>query len=575
MKPDCLRVEEAGRRAYHLSIFRDAAAEFSELRNPKVILESFLLSAQGGTGAREGFAALMDKQSDPTHLIVRGDFPLTGEQIRFLLPRPGRAVSGPAGRFPTFLEPEDGRRSDVGRNLHRQYPILLSCPLEGGRQAILGLAPALHGRDYDLDDRQLVMHLAFLFQISLTAALSSTQEEMLLAELRKRNAELDRQVFLLNGIRDLAMEAGESIDVEKFLSVFLPTLMGRFFRHQGLVLIRDRASGTTWFKSMGIDADPIFDSAGIPPEEDEAQPSGAKDTMNGTILSADHILFLCLAGVQEKHLQPLQVESVLHLDALSSLIADFIPETGFLFLVREQMYGALLLGPPLEEKKISDQEKELMFAFVTQSVLHLKNADSFAAITALNQDLEKQNLALKQTIDELTHARHRISVLESAARRIAVMVHRNAEKLMQVRPLDFILIFGISIVLGLAFNFQNPKGIPLVPLPRPEKVQSITVSEAQDLLSRENALLIDARPREFYEKSHAWGAENVPPELFDAIYAMRFRDEDPDRPLIIYGRTFSRLYDEIVARKFFYQDHERIYLFEAEANELPTRRESQ
>ncbi|OGQ92109.1 MAG: hypothetical protein A2464_09455 [Deltaproteobacteria bacterium RIFOXYC2_FULL_48_10] len=168
---------------------------------------------------------------------------------------------------------------------------------------------------------------------------------------------------------------------------------------------------------------------------------------------------------------------------------------------------------------------------------------------------------MRDTIDELTRAEQRISVLESAARQIARMVSHNAERIMQVRLLDFILIIGISLALGSLFNLQNPKGLSFFPLPRPEAVKTVTVPEAVRLLSREKALLIDARPREFFELGHAPGAINVPPSLFDALYTANFNAEDPERPLIIYGRTVSRLYDEMTARKFINRDHEQVYLF--------------
>jgi rhodanese-related sulfurtransferase len=117
-------------------------------------------------------------------------------------------------------------------------------------------------------------------------------------------------------------------------------------------------------------------------------------------------------------------------------------------------------------------------------------------------------------------------------------------------------------VLAFLFNFQNPKGIAFFPLPRPVDAISIEEQEARRLLAVENALLIDARPREFYELGHVKEAINIPPALFDAVYKTRFQDEDLDRPLIIYGRSISRLWDETLARSFLNHDHERVYLFE-------------
>lgn len=528
------------RKAYHLAVIRETAAELGGVRHPKLILESFLMSAQGGLGALGGFAVLTDKLSEVTHLIIRGEGSISHEQIKALIKAALDHILLKEERFPFFIE------QDHFLQLPHGFALILACPIEDGRLAFLGLAPAMHGREYDPDDRQLLISLSSLFQISLNSALFSTRVELLNAELEKRNTELDRQVFHLNGLRELSMEAGESVDVAKFLTAFLPTLLGRFSRSQGLVVLHDRTAGLTWLKSMGIDPEPAVAS-----------------------LPIDRLLFLCLAGVQYKHIQPLQAMPVLQMEPLFHLIPGFVPANAFLFLVKDQMYGAVLLGAPLEERKFSEQEQELLSAFIAQSVLHLKNADSFAAIVQLNKNLAEQNQALQETIDELTRAEHRISVLELAARRISQMVNQNAERIMQVRPLDFILLIGISIALGLLFNLQNPKGISFFPLPRPEEAKSITTLEVNTLLAEENALLIDARPREFYELGHVKGAVNVPPALFDSVYTSQFADEDPERPLIIYGRNFSRLFDEVVAWKFINRDHERIYLFLGDMKDFP------
>lgn len=537
------------RRHYQLSVIRETAAELARLRHPGSILEAFLMSAQGGVGALGGFAALTAKDLVVTHLVVRGDPGITYEDIRALLKDEFDPGLAGVDRFPFFLS-----QNKPLRFWHR-FTMIIACPLGDDRMAIVGLAPAMHGQDYDSEDRDLIMGLSCLFQISLNAAFSSTRVELLNAELQKRNTELDRQVFHLNGFRELSMEAGEAVTVETFLDVFLPTLLGRFLRHQGLVVVHDKSSGSAWLKSMGITPEPSLSSA-----SDPSVPIQAVNT--------ERLLFLCLSGVGNKHLQPQQTEPVLSMDSLLALIQGFRPETAFLFMVRAQMYGAVLLGSPLEDRVLSSQEKELLLAFVSQSVLHMKNADSFQTIVALNTDLEHQNEALRMTIDDLTQAKHRIGVLEAAARRVTQMVTRNAERILQVRPLDFILIIGISLVLATLFNIQNPKGIRFFPLPKPAGAISINAVEATRMVAEEGALLIDARPREFYEKGHVEGALNVTPALFDTVYKARFSDEDLERPLIIYGRSFSRLYDEAVVRKFLSWDHERVYLVEGNGETL-------
>ncbi|MBF0411352.1 MAG: hypothetical protein HQK70_01410 [Desulfamplus sp.] len=537
-RENCLITENFERKDYHLSVIRETAAQLSCVRHPKQILESFLMSAQGGVGALGGFALLTGENNiGGSTLLCRGIDTIQDQYINDLINQVSDCIINKSDSSPFFIQ-------------NSTFILLLACPIEDGRLVLMGLTQAMHGKEYDSDDRQLLMSIASLFQISLNSALFSTRVELLNAQLQKQNIDLDRQVFHLNALRELSLEAGQALNVESVLSAFLPTLLGRFSRYQGIVAVYNRETGAIYLKSMGIEPEPVIN--------DSSQ--------------VDRMLFLTLAGVQNKHIQPLQVEPLIQMEQISSIIQGFVPESGFLFLVKEQMYGALLLGSPLEDRKLSEQEQELLFASVAQSVLHIKNADSFDTIVNLNRDLAKQNEALRQTIDELTNAQKRISALEAAAKRIAHIITRKADRLMHVRPLDFVLIIGISIIIGLIFNLQSPKGIPIMPIPRPDLVKSISVEAAKKMIETESIspLLIDARPREFYDISHAKGAINVPPYLFDSIYPISFANEDAERPLIIYGRSFSRLYDEDVARKFFNYDHEKIYLVEDNFERIST-----
>jgi len=226
-------------------------------------------------------------------------------------------------------------------------------------------------------------------------------------------------------------------------------------------------------------------------------------------------------------------------------------------MLRENMYGALLLGQSLGEQVSA--EDGLLQAFVSQGVLHLKNADSFATIMSLNADLARQNEELRRTIDDLIRAKDQISMLEAAGRRIAGIVHSKAESLARVRLVDFLLIIVLSLGMALAFNQQNPRGIALIEPAGPE-VPFVTLEQALDLMANEDALLVDARPREFFEREHAEQAVNVPAQLFDLVYMMQLSAEDPERPVVVFGRSVSRRYDQIVAAKFLGRDHERVYI---------------
>ncbi len=527
MDNNLLIAESFERKDYHLSVIRQASAELSSVRHPKQILESFLMAAQGGVGALGGFAFLTGGSNIGEKNIVCRGIENKDDYIDTLINELEKHIDSKLAIYPFFIQ------SSI-------FTILLVSPIEDGRFAFMGLINAIHGREYDTYDRQLLLSIASIFQLSLNSALFSTRVELLNSQLQKNNIELDRQVFHLNALRELSLEMGQATDTDTVLAAFLPTLLGRFSRHQGVVVVYNRETGIIHIKSMGVvPPPPINDSSMV-----------------------DRLLFLSLAGVQNKHIHPLQVEPLIQIDQLSSIIEGFIPESGFMFLVKEQMYGLLLLGAPLEDCKLSEQEQELLFASVTQSLLHIKNSDSFSTIVNLNSDLAKQNEALRKTISELTNAQKQISTLEAAAKRIAQIINRKADKIMQLRPLDFVLIIGISIIIGLIFNLQSPKGIPIIPIPRPDLIKTISIEEARNLITSESLspILIDARPREFYELSNIKDSVNLPPSLFDSIYPINFANEDPERPLIIYGRSFSRLYDEEVARKFVSYDHENIYL---------------
>lgn len=517
------------RARYQFQILADALAELSGARYPHRILEALLLSAQGGVGARGGFAAILG--GGEFQLMARSSLSrnLTPEYAQVLsthLDALGRERGGP------FFVP-----SLQGELCPGRCELLLVCPLDEGQDGVLGLEGNLSGRPYDENDRQLVAGLGTLFQTSLRFSLFAARVELLNAQLTKRNDALDRQIFHLSALRDLSREIVR-VDMAEVMDSFLLTMLGHFGRTSGMLLLHDRIS------------DRIFRSA-----------KGAVKSVGLTDAEVERLFFYCLAGAREKHLKPLQVEPVAELGALSELPIGFETDRAFLFLLRDDLYGALLLGPSLDAS--ARVEEELLQAFVSQGVLHLKNADSFATITSLNDDLARQNRELRRTIDELTRARDRISVLEAAGRRIAGIVHSKAESLERVRVFDFLLILVLSLGMALAFNHQSPRGIPLVEPPGAE-VEVVDVDRARRMLADEGALLVDARPREFFERGHAQGAVNVPAQLFDLVYMMEMAAEDPERPIVVFGRSVSRRYDLIVARKFLGRDHERVFIVKAD-----------
>jgi rhodanese-related sulfurtransferase len=81
------------------------------------------------------------------------------------------------------------------------------------------------------------------------------------------------------------------------------------------------------------------------------------------------------------------------------------------------------------------------------------------------------------------------------------------------------------------------------------------------MLDETDAVLVDARPVEFYRLKHIKGAVNVPLDVFDVVHMMKLSHLEPERPIIVYGRTISRHYDEEVAHRLTQRDQEDVKVF--------------
>jgi putative oxidoreductase len=128
-------------------------------------------------------------------------------------------------------------------------------------------------------------------------------------------------------------------------------------------------------------------------------------------------------------------------------------------------------------------------------------------------------------------------------------------KLRQISWFDYVLMIGLSLVLGLVFNIYNDNKIPLI-YGWGEKniVSEITLSQAQEAYEKHKAIFVDARKSAFYDQRHIKGSFfNLPLILFDLMYPMfQFTLEQTpgakDKTVIVYGGTFSRRFDIELAR---------------------------
>jgi len=125
--------------------------------------------------------------------------------------------------------------------------------------------------------------------------------------------------------------------------------------------------------------------------------------------------------------------------------------------------------------------------------------------------------------------------------------------------LDFVLIFGVTVICALTFNFANPQGIRLIQNTwSDEPIAAVTPAEANLRYQTGKALFIDARPSNFYNEEHISGALNLPAELFDIVYLMEQENIKQAQEIIVYGRTISSLYYLQVADKLRLRGHTNV-----------------
>jgi uncharacterized membrane protein YphA (DoxX/SURF4 family)/rhodanese-related sulfurtransferase len=152
-------------------------------------------------------------------------------------------------------------------------------------------------------------------------------------------------------------------------------------------------------------------------------------------------------------------------------------------------------------------------------------------------------------------ARHIIQQLASwlvaGDRRVeAEVVHQ--VKLRQLSWFDYVLMLGLSLVLSLVVNIYNDNRIPLIHgWGEKTAIPEITLTQAEELYQKKQAMFVDARKSAFYSQQHIKDATNLPVILFDLMYPMfqfMVEQEGKDKTLVVYGGTFSRRMDIDLAR---------------------------
>lgn len=215
----------------------------------------------------------------------------------------------------------------------------------------------------------------------------------------------------------------------------------------------------------------------------------------------------------------------------------------------------------------------------TYELVQLGPGDSFGALALLT---EGQTLGTIKTVGETTIIEiprdafepilmKHSDVIHAVGKDISRNVHRaipTLEKEVGRRFLapymsrfDFVIIVGLSVLVGLGFNKANQKGIPLFQKTTlDEAVSFVSPLKACEKHEKGQSLFVDAMPSNFYKEEHIPGAENLPLAIFDFIYDMTLADENKAREIIVYGRSVSRRYDEEVANKLSIRSHKNVQI---------------
>jgi rhodanese-related sulfurtransferase len=533
---------ELERRVFHLKCLREAAAELSNLTQPRRIIEAFLLSALGLLGGARGLIVLVNTDTRRGHLTQRGLGPAEAAACEHNL-GPICAHYLPEERLSRnaeFLLP--GLEGAPGL-LPADTALLLAQRVDGRYSLLLALGPRLTGEDFGEADQSALLALAETAAGALSQNLFHREirqldaglqrQEIALAEAERETARtraaLDLQIFHLQTLYDFVRELSPLAATEKLLESFLLTLMGSFGAGRGCVLLCDRGRRSVRHLTRGV-----------------------PEPRAWSLEQAEKLLYRGFQAAEERRLAPMTAGFILDPpEALAEAELGFSARTALLFTVDDTLLGLVALGPLISRPELPAESRELLRGLTMNWMAFLKNARAFETIQALNADLGRTNLELRRTIAELTEARDRIRLLEVAKTRLRQLIRREVEAAGRFRWVDLVGMGVIAALLALAFNASSPHGIPLVPeivfQPPSPTVDALT---AHGMLSRGEAVLVDARPAELFQQKHIPEAVNIPSALVDLIFPMKLAPRlTPEQVVVIYGRTVSKHYDEELAQR--------------------------
>ena len=548
--------DEPAKELFQLKALYDTAQALSGLEGLGEIMETFLLMTMGTFGILQGFVLLIVKGPSNAQVAGKG---LEDTDIKTIQ----ESIPEIVNRYFSTSPPEDASPEIEVHFIHNknsthspfwphQTEVLIQWRVDKGYCGIVGLGRKIVGEVYTDRESQIFT----LLTNDLVASLTNARSKEIIRELRSnlgvRDREiedilsqealtqkaLDWRVHYLKTLYDTALELGGLTEAKKIMDTFLLMIMGAFSVAQGYILLLDKTEKSVHVAYRGIEKEKL---KGLRECEIEKAISRYSST----------------AGKNRPFPMNSRVITDVRFFGDGATLAD--AGVGSFFVIGEATMGIIWLANKITGEEYSEEDQELLQTLTNNFMTFLKSAKSFEMIKALNIRLEKRNVELKKTLEELVTSRDKIEVLERAKARIKSVIQRERERTRRVSVMDFLLILGLALTLGVTFNFSNPDGISILPKTWSyEAVPQIDVHWAKLRHDTGAPLFIDARPADFFNQRHIEDAVNIPSPLFDFVYMMKYNNLDPEREIVVYGRNVSRHYDEEVAIKLASRGHKKV-----------------
>ncbi len=536
---------ELDRQILHIKTLYEATRELSNAVKPSAVLNTFLPIAMGPLGLTFGFGVMRRAGAMRVAMLGLGasdktQFDKRGELLvdKFF---PSNKTK-PTISSPTVLAGQHlSYSADVPTGTH----VIAVIPLDKDSHVVLGFGPKLTGEAFSDVEIDLLNGLVNILSTALKKACGeqdlnerNTHLETSLVQTQEAREALNRRAFQLRTLYEATLELSAINEPTALCNAFLLTLMGTF------------SFSTGWIALYGpSDTEPDVAYRGPEPDCLTYLAHSGRDKVLGQFV-----------GLKDK--MPQRSQSVFLENAGARADLPLEADVAMLFTLNNDWRGCIGLFSPLSDGAMSPDMHQLFLSLVGTFMVTLGNAKHTQLIHDLNSDLAARNVELQNTLDDLTSARQEIGLLSEAKEAIIGLVQGEVLRVFRASWFDVSLIILAGIVLGGLFNFSSPSGIDLVPKSFLEDPPEMVAAKNTLHLAEGGAVIVDARPSEFFKQGHIKGAISLPEDMFSFVYSMKLSSLDPAIPIIVYGRNLSRHYDVDVARELTELGHEKVLVFD-------------